>query len=126
MMDGRSQQPIFKGQRFVVFAWQLEDLMRLLGKQTDAFDLHAFFYALDAHVLESGEVIPQRDGGKWLQTQVTREAERRGLLATKRSGPIPMVSGTQPYFESCKAHGHIPPCPTYIAHIRRCQAQHEH
>lgn len=75
----RSKRPIFTGQRLVVFEWQLDDLSRLLGSHTNDFDLHEWFFTLDARAAKSGEVIPQRDGGKWLQEQTLQEAQRRGL-----------------------------------------------
>ena len=79
--SARSKHPTFSGQRFVVFEWMLDDLHKLLGTQNfEAFDLHEWFAALDARAEQSGIVIPQRDGGKWLQEQTLAEASRRGLL----------------------------------------------
>lgn len=78
-MNARSKRPVFTGSRFVVFDWQLEDLTRLLGSHTDAFDLHEWFFTLDERCRMSGEVIPQRDGGRWLQDQTLAEARRRNL-----------------------------------------------
>lgn len=78
-VHARSRRPIFQGQRFIVFDWMLEDLSRLLGAHTEDFDLHGFFFELDAKVAGENVVIPQRDGGRWLQAQVLAEAIRRGL-----------------------------------------------
>lgn len=65
-----------------------DDLCRLLGKHAHDFDLHSWFYALDAQVVESGVILPQRDGGKWLQERTQEEAIRRGLpLATQGHNP---------------------------------------
>lgn len=83
----RSKRPIFSGQRFVVFEWQLDDLMRLLGPLTEQFDLHEWFFELDTRMLGSSEAIPQRDGGKWLQEQTLSECRRRGL-AVQADTPI--------------------------------------
>jgi uncharacterized protein YdaU (DUF1376 family) len=77
--DARSKQPIFKGQRFVVFAWMLEDLKRMLGAHAEAFDLHAWFFDLDAEAVAANVVVPQRDGGRWVQERTHAEAVRRGL-----------------------------------------------
>lgn len=85
--NARSKHPVFKGQRFVVFDWQLEDLSRMLGSHTDAFDLHAWFFDLDAKAVSDGFVVPQRDGGKWLQEQTQAEAIRRGIPIAA-SGPV--------------------------------------
>ncbi len=57
----------------------LDDLRKLLGSHFDAFDVHEWFYALDGKAADSGLVIPQRDGGKWLHEQTIAEASRRGL-----------------------------------------------
>jgi hypothetical protein len=75
----RSKRPIFTGHRLVVFEWQLDDLTRMLGDHTDAFDLHAWFDALDHKARDSCLVIPQRDNGAWLRAQTLEEARRRGL-----------------------------------------------
>ncbi len=77
--EARSKRPIFQGQRFVVFEWMLSDLARLLGANTDAFDLHAWFFELDARAETANILVPQRDGGKWLQERTQEEALRRGL-----------------------------------------------
>ena len=57
----------------------LDDLRRLLGAAFETFDLHAWFYELDTRAASTGVVVPQRDGGKWLQEQTLIEATRRGL-----------------------------------------------
>jgi hypothetical protein len=61
----------------------LADLLRVLGPHAEAFDLHEWFFTLDKQAAENGLVVPQRDGGQWLQAQTLAEARRRGLpLAT--------------------------------------------
>lgn len=75
----RSGRPIFKGQRLVVFEWQLDDCCQILGKHTNDFDLHEWFYTLDAETVNSNLVIPKRDGGKWLQAELLKEVKRRRL-----------------------------------------------
>lgn len=77
--DGRSRRPIYSGQRFVVFDWQLDDLSRLLGPHLNDFELDLWFPSLDAATVISGEAVPQRDGGQWLQARCLEEAERRGI-----------------------------------------------
>lgn len=75
-----SNHPIFNGNRFVVFEWQLDGLRRLLGDEAlEAFDLHRFLDELDQRARLQHVVIPQRDGGQWLQGQVLDEARRRGI-----------------------------------------------
>lgn len=85
--DARSGRPIFKCTRFVVFEWQLDDLRRLLGTAFEAFDVHRWFFDLSESADAAGLVVPQRDGGKWLQEQTLAEATRRGLaVATTQQG----------------------------------------
>jgi len=87
----RSKRPIFTGQRLVVHEWMVDDCQRVLGDHTDAFDLHEWFYSLDALAVRDGLVIPVRDGGAWLQSQLVAEAQRRGIplrLATPAAKPI--------------------------------------
>ena len=84
--SARSTRPIFSGQRFVVFDWMLDDLTRLLGPHTDAFALHEWFFALDAELVAAQHVVPQRDGGAWLQARTLVEAQRRGLAVQPLPG----------------------------------------
>jgi hypothetical protein len=109
--DARGKRPIFAGDRLVVFEWMLDDLMRMLGPHVERFDLHEWFFALDKRAVNSGQVIPQRDGGQWLQAQTLAEAKRRGLpIATAPSGRqdaparvVPGVAETKAYLESLRA-----------------------
>lgn len=85
-VTARSKRPIFTGQRLTVFDWMLDDLTRMLGAHTDAFDLHEWFFTLDARAMQTGEVIPPRDGGTWLLGQTLAEAQRRGLPIASGGG----------------------------------------
>lgn len=76
---GLRRGPVFIGARFVVFEWQIEQLARLLGPLIDNFGLDEWFFDLDARMASSPEIIPQRDGGQWLQAKTLEEAQRRGL-----------------------------------------------
>lgn len=94
LADARSKRPIFKGSHFVVWEWQFDDLRRLLGAHFDAFDVHAWFDALDRNVSAAALVVPQRDGGKWLQEQTLSEAIRRGLpVAASAAAPMGKTAG---------------------------------
>lgn len=77
--DARSKRPIFSGQKITVFEWMLDDCVKTLGHYTDAFDLHTWFFTLDAAALAANLIVPKRDGGAWLQEQLLLEAQRRGL-----------------------------------------------
>ena len=93
MVDARSKRPIFRGQRLTVFEWMFDDLRRMLGKHTEDFDLHAWFYTLDAQAVASDVLIPQRDGGKWLQERTMEEAMRRGLPLAVTGSHNPKTAG---------------------------------
>ena len=81
-LTARSKRPIFTGQRLTVFEWQLEDCLRTLGPHADTFDVHEWFFAVDAKALNEGVVIPKRETGDWLIHQLVAEARRRGLPLT--------------------------------------------
>lgn len=86
--DGRSKRPIFTGQRIVVFEWFLERAEKILGaKQLDDFDIHEWFFALDAQAVAAQMVIPDRDNGAWLASQLVAEAQRRGLPMAVAEAP---------------------------------------
>lgn len=91
--DRRSKHPVYRGQRLTVFDWMEEDLSRMLGKHAHAFDLHSWFYALDAEMAKSGEIIPQRDSGKWLHDRTLQEAMRRGLPLAATTTNNPKTAG---------------------------------
>lgn len=86
----RSRHPVFKGQRFVVFDWMLDDLARMLGPHTEAFDVHAWFFDLDAKAIAEGVVHEQREWWPWIQAQLLAEAKKRGLPVglSGRSGDL--------------------------------------
>lgn len=93
--NARSKWPIFKGRRFVVFDWMLEDMRRSLGSHCDGFDLHSWFYELDEATEQAGVVVPQRDSGKWLQEQMLAEAARRGLPIVATGATVGKTAGNQ-------------------------------
>lgn len=100
--DARSKRPIFAGQRLTVFEWMLDDCVRTLTQEVaEQFDLHEWFFALDAQAVRDGLVIPKRDSGSWLQQQLVSEAQRRGLnlkLATTDKPAVqPWTPSVRPY-----------------------------
>jgi hypothetical protein len=89
--NARSKRPIFKGKRFVVFDWQLDDLRQMLGRHFETFGLDEWFDRLDRET-PADVLIPQRDGGQWLQARTLEEAQRRGLqVADTSSKPDPFT-----------------------------------
>jgi hypothetical protein len=77
--EARSKRPIFSGQRLTVYEWMLDDCVRILGNHLDSFDLHEWFFALDAELIAKGLVLPSRGNGPWLQQQLVAEAQRRNI-----------------------------------------------
>lgn len=81
-VTGRSKRPIFSGQKLTVFEWMLDECMKTLGTFTDQFNLHEWFFTLDSHAMQANLVIPKRDNGAWLFSQLRAEIERRQLPIT--------------------------------------------
>lgn len=77
--DARSKRPIFSGQRLTVFEWMFDDCRRTLGEHLDGFAIDEWFFELDEMAVRANLVIPKRDGGEWLQSQLVAEAQRRGI-----------------------------------------------
>lgn len=103
--EARSKRPMFKGQRFVVFEWMLDDLRKLLGAHFEDFDVHEWFFELDARAEKAGVVVPQRDGGKWLQEQTHTEAIRRGLPVAAARAQSGKTAGNAPAIARFIARG---------------------
>ncbi len=77
--DSRSNRPVYKGLRFVVFDWQLDDLSRLLGPHYEDFGLDLWFQEVDRELVATKVMVPQRDKGAWLQERCINEARKRGI-----------------------------------------------
>lgn len=105
----RSKRPIFTGQKLTVFEWMLDDCRQTLGNYLEQFDLHEWFFHLDAAAMHQNLVIPKRDGGEWLQAQLVVEARRRG---------IPLVPATVP-----KAGKQTSTLTAALTNIRRTEAR---
>lgn len=78
-LNARSNRPIFDGQRFAVFEWQLDELCKMLGSHTNEFDLHAWFFTADTKAVTSGIVRKRDEWWPWLEQETYAEAIRRGL-----------------------------------------------
>jgi len=93
--NARSKHPIFSGQRFVVFDWMLEDIGRVLGPHLDAFDVHEWFFSLDARAVKDSIVKSKNDWWPWIQNELMAEAQKRGLPveAPKQFGITPKTAG---------------------------------
>ena len=85
--DARSKRPVFTGQRLTVFEWMLDDHMKILTTHTDSFDLHEWYFALDARMLREDLIQPKRDSGAWVESELVAEAQRRGISLRIASAP---------------------------------------
>ena len=85
-------RPVFSGQSLSVWQWQADKLLRALGPHRDSFgDLFDWFVELDSSATKDGLVIPSRDGGAWLISQIMSEAGRRGI-AIKQEPSQPLTA----------------------------------
>jgi len=85
-------RPVFSGQSLSVWQWQIDKLLRALGPHRDSFgDLFDWFVELDSSATKDGLVIPSRDGGAWLISQIMSEAGRRGI-AIKQEPSQPLTA----------------------------------
>lgn len=99
----RSKHPIFQGQRIVVFDWMIEDLMRMLGPDTNGFDLHEWFFTIDGELAKTAGVLPKNEVWPLLQAQLITEAKRRGLLVASALQPPKLGKQTQNLLAAVKA-----------------------
>lgn len=105
--DARSRRPIFRGQRFVVFEWMLDDIRQVLGPYFEDFGLDQWFYALDARAQQLNLVMPKRDNGAWLQAQLLEEVARRGLKIAGRNGAGELEDSRLPHAWQCTKCGDV-------------------
>jgi len=70
----------FQGEKFTVFQWQHDVLLRMLAPHGETFDLPQWYRTLDARCLRRGILVPQFDEtGRWLYQETLNEAVRRGF-----------------------------------------------
>jgi hypothetical protein len=105
--DARSRRPIFKGQRFVVFEWMLDDIRQVLGPYYEDFGLDEWFYALDERAQRLNLVMPKRDNGAWLQAQLLEEVTRRGLEIVGKTGTSFSPETVLPHAWPCSTCGDV-------------------
>ncbi len=76
---GSSNRPIFKGQRFTVLEWMLENFMQMLGANAGDFAIDEWFYALDAKALTTNAMIDKKKTWDWLHAEFIAEVDRRKI-----------------------------------------------
>lgn len=103
--NARSKRPIFKGNRLVIFEWQLEDLTQMLGSFADSFKLDLWFDTLDKRAMASGEVMPKRDGGRWLMQETLAEVRRRALPIAGETEADPYANFSHAW--TCRQCGNV-------------------
>lgn len=65
--------------RISLHRWMLDQIIRNLGPHADAFDLDAWVYSLPAAADAQGMTFPTGDFWPWVQEELKRECQRRGL-----------------------------------------------
>lgn len=73
----RAGRPIFEGHRFVVMPFMQEALERILGTDAKAFELGAWYWALDGKLAKKPALDTE---WPWLRREMLKEARTRGLL----------------------------------------------
>ena len=64
----------------MVFDWMLEDMRRILGPDNlNAFDVHQWFFDLDARVAKTNITLQRSDVWPWLQSELVKESLKRGM-----------------------------------------------
>lgn len=84
-VSARSNRPIFRGQRFVVFDWMLDDISQMLGPAFEDFGLDEFFDRLDKIAARQNVVLPKPQVWPWIQSRVIAEAASRGLAVVSQA-----------------------------------------
>lgn len=74
-----SNRPVFKGQRFTVLEWMLENFMQMLGGNASDFALDEWFYTLDAKAQTTNAMIDKKKTWDWLHAEFIAEADRRKI-----------------------------------------------
>jgi len=95
--------------------------MQMLGTLADSFRLDLWFDTLDKRAMASGEVMPKRDGGRWLMQETLAEVRRRGL-------PIAGETQADPYADfsnawACRQCGQVHEGTREQARIGACPSQ---
>jgi len=78
VVDRRSKHPVFKGERFVVFDWMLEDLERMLGPYADGFAFDLWFDEMSHKAVKEQAVRKPHEWWPWLQEQLIETARAKG------------------------------------------------
>ena len=91
--DSRGKAIVFRGKRFVVHAWMLDDFKRALGKNYIKFNIQGWFKSLDKWAESQSAVIPRLEQRNWLERELQRECQRRGLKKSANGAqPSPQIS----------------------------------
>ena len=99
---GGKERPQFQNERFVVFRWQQEELISMLGAHVEAFELDDWLMT-GAFRRAQQETAVVTDWWKWLKAETIREAQRRGLpMASVSAEPtnkriVGLVAGGQAF-----------------------------
>jgi len=112
--SAEKKKPRFSGQRLTVFDWHYESHQRILGALAEDFGLDDWYRALDKAAVDSVLVIPRRDGGEWLESQLVAEAERRNLPVARAEKPLTAAELKQAREHRARVYAGCP-------HEQRCE-----
>lgn len=74
----KKARPVFQGQCFSLFDWQIGKLNQRLGSNAKAFGIEDWIQVVDAGAFTSGQVVPA-DPWPWIQGLLDAEIKKRGL-----------------------------------------------
>jgi len=75
----KKEKPIISGKALTIHRWMVEECEKVLGGYADDFGVLDWLWSLDERAWRDGLVMPKRDGGEWLQSELVAEAQRRGI-----------------------------------------------
>jgi hypothetical protein len=85
--EARSNHPVYRNGRFVVFDWQFDDLRLSLGPHFDEFLWDEWFLALANRLDVEKLAIDKREMSAWIYAETMAEAKRRGIVLAAPKPP---------------------------------------
>ena len=91
--------------RIYLHRWQLERLIDVLGPHAPDFDLDAWVLSLSALSESQGLVLPKANVWPWVQVELEKEIQRRGLVAVGEPIREPTWTFECPHAPHCRTIG---------------------
>lgn len=108
----RKELPVFKGSRFDLFQWQIDEWGRMLGPAT-VIDPFTWAQEKDRELSQSAQVVPKESHG-WLTKLLETDAAKHGMSIGRASDIHAIQPLPRP--RNCK---HSPPCASEDVHTSR-------